>query len=141
MQIDSNSLTIIGFVGTWIIFAFSVGVAYGSLQSQNKKNADDIVGVKTVLSEDLVEVKARVIEIESRFTTSGGEPRLLSYKAHDHLCLRANEAITAELRHVTAALTTNSQRIKDCGDQVAQLSTMVAILEERVEKQSEKNTR
>lgn len=134
MVINQDFLIIAGFVGTWITVAFALGVASGRLQSQDQKNAADIVGVKTVLSDDLDEVKSKIVDIESRFTTSGGEPRLMSYKAHDHLCLRANEAITAELRHVTAALTTNSQRIKDCGDQVAQLSTMVAILEERVEK-------
>lgn len=134
MQIDSNSLTMIGFAGTWTLWSFGVGVVYGYLRSQIKKNTDDIVGVRAVLSEDINELKNKVVEIDGKFITPGGEPRLMSYKAHDHLCLRANEAITAELRHVTAALTTNSQRIKDCGDQVAQLSTMVAILEERVEK-------
>jgi len=131
MQIDAMFLTIAGFIGTLILNAFAVGVAYGRLSAKINKNSDDIVNIQ---ARDIVDIRTELSKIDGKFFTPEGEPRLVSFKAHDHICLRANEAITAELRHVTAALNTNTQRVKECGDQVAQLTTWVTVLEEKVEK-------
>lgn len=76
----------------------------------------------------------RLMVVEGKFVNENNEPALLSYRAHDHICNRKNELIVQEFRHVTAALNANSQAVKACGEQVANLTVAVAVLEEKVEK-------
>jgi len=131
MQIDAMFLTVAGCICTLILNAFAIGVSYGRLSSKIIKNSDDIADIRT---KGLVDIRSEIAKIDGKFNTPEGEQRLMSFKAHDHICTRMNEAITAELRHVTNALNTNTQRVKECGDQVAQLTTWVTVLEEKVEK-------
>jgi len=112
MQVDT---TVIGFVVTWLGIFFSGGVIYGRLTTKIEKNTKDID------------------EIGKHFVDQQGEPRLVSFAAHDHICQRANESISVELRHITSAIATHSQAVADCGKQVASLTVAVAVLEEKSE--------
>ena len=76
----------------------------------------------------------RLMAVEGKFFNENNEPALLSYRAHDHICSKQNELIVQEFRHVTTALNTNSQAVKTCGEQVANLTVAVAVLEEKVER-------
>ncbi|KJR97219.1 MAG: hypothetical protein VR65_06290 [Desulfobulbaceae bacterium BRH_c16a] len=136
MQIEPAIIIAVGgCVATLVVNAFTVGVAYGKLSSRISKNSEDIEDIRTT---GMVGIRSEMAKIDGKFFTPEGEQRLMSFKAHDHICTRANEAITAELRHVTAALNTNTTRVKECGDQVAQLSIGFAVLEEKVDGEKEK---
>lgn len=103
-----------------VVTAFLFGAVYGRLTSKIAATAREVEVVKA--SVDLVNRK---------LATPEGEPLLLSYKAHDHICTRANDRISAELRHVVEAIAAHSAAVSNCGEQVSQLTVAVAILEEK----------
>lgn len=119
MNIETKQL--IDLAG-WLV---SLGITVGGL----------VTWAKTKLKDHdarFLTVDARLEAVEGKFINENNEPALLSYRAHDHICRRQNEMIVQEFRHVTAALNNNSQAVKSCGEQVAQLAIAVAVLEEKV---------
>lgn len=143
MQLETSLvIAISGGIVAVVTNAFAIGVVYGKLTSKVDKTTADLAGVKKILEDNIAGVKKtfedEIAEINAKFSTPEGEPRLMSYKAHDHICLRANEILTAELRHVSEALATHSKAVERCGSQVGELTVAVAVLEEKVEK-SEKS--
>ncbi len=130
MQLDSAVIiTIAGSGLTLLVNAFAVGVAYGKLSAKIEKNSTDIVdgqGDMTRLEQGL---QAQIVALSNKFTDERGEPRLLSYPAHDKICVRQAQLILAEFSHTTKALDANSQAVKELGVQVATLTVAVAVME------------
>lgn len=145
MAVDSQIITYVGMAGNLAVTAFLVGVVYGRLTSKIAATSKDIAevkvatskeirDVKVATSKEIGEVKAAVESVNKKLTTPEGDPLLMSYKAHDHICMRANEIISAELRHVSEAIVAHSAAVRTCSEQVSQLAVAVAVLEEKVEK-------
>lgn len=123
MAIDPQIIAYVTAAGNLAITAFLFGVVYGRLTSKISAN-----------SKDIAEVREAVESVNKKITTPEGDPLLMSYKAHDHICMRANEILSAELRRVSQAIVDNSEAVRKCGDQVSKLTVSVAVLEEKVEK-------
>lgn len=121
MSIDASVIAWGAAAGNLIITAFLVGVVYGRLTSKIAAN-----------SKDIVEVKVAIEAVNKKITSPEGEPLLLSYKAHDHLCGRTNELLAKEIGHMAGVLAAHSEAVKSCGDQVSSLTVAVAVLEEKV---------
>jgi hypothetical protein len=75
---------------------------------------------------------SRLAKVENRFFTENNEPALLSYRAHKHICDQKDEKTSLQMKHLIDAVNNHSIAVKDNSDQVAQLSTLVAVLEEKV---------
>jgi hypothetical protein len=67
MQIDEKDITIAGFVLTWLAGIFGFGRVYENLSGKVEKHE---VAIK---------------ELQDNFTTGDGEPRFVSYTAHDKM--------------------------------------------------------
>jgi len=77
---------------------------------------------------------ARLTKVENRFFTENGEPSLLSFRAHNHICDQKSKLLEQQFKPVVDALVLNSAATKELSDQVAKLSIGVAVLEEKMEK-------
>jgi hypothetical protein len=120
-----------GAIAGWLL---SLGAMYTWVKTKIKNHDVGLVEVKDHALR-LVAVEGygpRVDKLESRFVTENGEPALLSYRAHDHICNQKNEALYVEMRHIVKAMNNHSQTVKDNSDQVAGLAIAVAVLEEKV---------
>jgi hypothetical protein len=67
MDVGKDDITIIGFIFTWLAGIFGYGKIYGGL-------------VNKITSHE-----KRLDTIQKTFFTSDGEPRLMSYAAHDQI--------------------------------------------------------
>lgn len=134
MAIDAQIIAYAGIAGNLMVTAFLVGVVYGRLTSKISATAREIAEVREATAKEIGGVKAAVESVNKKITTPEGDPLLMSYKAHDHICMRANEILSAELRRVSEAIVANSEAVRKCGDQVSHLVVAVAVLEEKVER-------
>lgn len=134
MAIDAQIITYAGLAGNLVVTAFLIGVVYGRLTSKIAGNLKEIAEVRKLTAKEIGDVKAAVESVNKKLTTPEGDPLLMSYKAHDHICMRANEIISVELRHVSDAIAAHSAAVRTCGEQVSELTIAVAVLEEKVAK-------
>lgn len=122
-------ITVAGSVLTLLVNAFVVGVAYGKLSAKIDKNGADIVDGQGDLTRLEQGLQAQIAALNSKFVDGQGEPRLLSYPAHDIICDRQAQVILSEFSHITKALDANSQAVKELGVQVATMTVVVAVLQ------------
>jgi len=134
MAIDANIIAWGGLVANLIVSSFLIGAVYGRLTSKISANTKDIADVKLTTAKDIAEVRASVDAVGRKISTPEGDPVLLSYKAHDKICGRITDLLSAELRHVGQALDKHSAAVSSCGEQVSALTLAVAVLEEKVQK-------
>jgi len=135
MIIEDKSL--MDLAGWLVSLGLSVGGTVAWVKLKLKSHDERLMVVEKKIETDIAEVNGK-------FFTPEGEPRLLSYKAHDHICTRTNELLTKSLQHVTTTLETHSKHVsasldahslavKSCGEQVANLTVAVAVIEDRFE--------
>lgn len=67
MPVTKEDATWIALVVSWVVWLFGLGRVYGTLESRVSKNEKDISA------------------IAQKFRTQDGEPRLMSFKAHDKI--------------------------------------------------------
>ncbi len=103
-----DATTFVGFALTWLGMIFGVGKAYGKLATRVEKNEEDIQELK---STHIFDVK----EIEKMFVTRDGEPRLMSYKAHDQISANCKKLQEERYRLLEASL----ERIEEKLDNLA----------------------
>jgi hypothetical protein len=102
LNIDSNDATIGGFILTWLAGVFGIGKTYGALKTDVDKNKKDIAA------------------LQKEFITNDGEPRLMSYAAHDKiqaacqgLMLERHNSVGTRLDHQEKILIEMKQIISD----------------------------
>lgn len=120
ITIEANLISWAGVAVNIVITAFLLGAVYGRLTAKI-----------AALGRELLAVKSELAAVNRKIATPEGEPLLMSYKAHDNICSRANDRLSSEMRHVVDALSSHSKAVSACGDQVSQLAVAVAILEEK----------
>lgn len=111
MVIDAMFVAVAGAVFNGFLIAFSVGVVWGKLGTRIAKNSEDIATLK------------------EQFINGDGEPRLLSYKAHDHICRLITGNMVTEFKHVVEALKNLTAETKDMRDQMGEMTVAIAVLE------------
>lgn len=112
MQLDEKEMTIAGFIITWLLGIFGAGRAYGKLAERVDMH------------------DAEIKEIKSYFVSPDGEPRLITYPAHDIMVSQCHAQIDLKIAHITES---NDELKEDFGklsDTVRQeMKSMAAALQ------------
>jgi hypothetical protein len=126
-------ITVAGSCLTLLVNSFATGVAYGKLSAKIDKNSTDIIDSNDDMTRLEQGLQAQIAGLSSKFVDSNGEPRLLSYPAHDIICDRQAQIILSEFSHITKALDANSQAVKELGVLGATMTVVVAVLQKGVD--------
>ncbi len=120
----------LGGVVTWVkIKIKDNGDNLSKYSARLKKIEDDNARLAKLEDHD-----TRLTKVEKKFVTENGEPALLSYRAHNHICDGKVQYITQELKHVLLAMNNNITATKEHSEQVSLLAIAVAVLEEKLER-------
>jgi len=123
---------------TYLSFAASVGGIWMWVKGQFKSGRAREVVIKERVLDIETRFEKRVEDIESRFTTPNNEPALMTYRAHDHICLQAHRTMVSEFKHVVDALDSNSEQLKEIGGKIGDMSVLVAVLKGKVEREEKR---
>jgi len=86
----------------------------------------------------MLQLDLKISEIDERFITENGEPRYISYRAHDKMQAHCQNHLLTEMRHQREAVERMDKQLENLtGKFVAVLETL-AVLNCRYEKQSTK---
>ena len=76
----------------------------------------------------------RIAVIEKKFVTDNGEPALMSFRAHKHICEQNNGMLMSEFNHVKETVEKQSTHIDEMGNQLGCTAKALAVLEEKIKK-------
>ena len=78
--------TVGAFITTWVLTAIGVARSHGKLESRVDNTESDMT------------------EIKAMFKTADGEPRLLSFAAHESICSERQKLMHSEFKHMREAV-------------------------------------
>jgi hypothetical protein len=114
--------------GVWAMgLAASFGAAWSWFKSRLK-----------IQAKDTVELRTRLEKIENRMVTENGEPALMSFRAHNHICRQANELLLSELNHMREAVDSQCRHLEKMSGKLSSMEKAMAVLEEKSKSRREK---
>jgi hypothetical protein len=93
MQIDEKDITIAGFVLTWLAGIFGFGRAYEALSGKVAKH------------------ETAIKELQENFVTVDGEPRFVSYMAHDKMQAACQGLMRQRLDSIDDRMNTHDEKL------------------------------
>ena len=109
-ELWEKALWATGIVLTWITGWFGLSKVYSSLAVTDTKLAERIVATNKVLDELKKQQHEDMEKVIKMFTDDKGNPRLISWTAHEHTCSLRQENVNAEFKH----LSTRMDDLKNC---------------------------
>lgn len=139
MQVESKDVGIAAFVLSQLGVIFGVGRAYGVLsrrvvvlEDSSKAMAEEVAGfdaeTEAKIEKAFKQLDLKISTIDQKFNTANGEPRFVSYKAHDKLQQHCQQHLLAEMGHVCDSVDKLDKQMGGFNKQMTSVLETLAVL-------------
>lgn len=123
-----EGFTIIGYVVAWAATVFAVGRGHGRLTTKVRAHDEELARLR---DKEIGQLYTKIDKLHACFVTADGEPRLMSYSAHDKIQAECRRQLDDRHANVVTLTRVHDEKIDRVLEELAALRAMVARLENR----------